>query len=104
MGFLSTVTSFIPGAKAISHIVTHIGKGIREEGLIGAFKVIAKGLSNDWALGLATLLIPGAGLACGIGFGALALADLGGALDLQSEKEGNNQGQPQAPQLELDWK
>lgn len=93
----------LPIITSVGHILGNIGQGIREEGLLGAAKVIGKGLSKDWILGLATAFIPplqGIAIAAGVA----AVADLTGILDLKSEKNGGQQGQEiQAPNFELDW-
>lgn len=81
MGLLN----LIPGYKALSHIVSNIGKGFREEGLMGALKVVGKGLSEDWALGIAAFLVPG-GQILGAATLAAAGGDLLGMFDLKSEK------------------
>lgn len=81
MGLLN----LIPGYTAVSHIVSNIGKGFREEGLIGALKVVGKGLSEDWALGIAACFIPGGQVLAGATLAA-AGGDLLGVFDLKSEK------------------
>lgn len=86
----------IPGYSALSHISGNLMKGLREDGLIGAVKVVAKGLSKDWALGLAALVIPGAQILAGATL-ASAGADLLGATKLRSER-GGEQRQQQQPE------
>lgn len=93
MGF--NPLKLIPGYTAINHIASNLFKGIREEGLMGALKVVGQGLSKDWALGIAAAFVPGGQVLTGITLGAAGL-DLVGALDLKSERRARQaEQQPQ---------
>lgn len=82
---------FIPGVNFISHTINHIGDGVREEGLVGVGKVLAKAYQEDIALSVA-VAASGVGTAAVVG-AELALfgADAMGALDLPSEAEAKAQ-------------
>ena len=98
MGLLSN----LPVISSVGYIVNNLGKGIREQGLLGAAKVLVKGISQDWALGILALFTPLAGAAA-VGLTAATVGDLVGVLDLPSEKKGNKDNQLQPPEFELAW-
>jgi hypothetical protein len=76
MGFLDTVTSFIPGWKTLEGVGKGIGKVFQGD-FKGALQAVGKGLSNDWGLTIATLFIPGLNAA-----GAARLAGVVGKLGI----------------------
>ncbi len=95
-----SIFNIIPGVSFVNHVIDNIGKGIREEGLMGAIKVVGKGLSKDWALGLVGMFIPGVNVAI---IGSVG-ADLLGFADLKSEgKGGKAEGALEPPNFEVNW-
>jgi len=75
------IKDWIPGANFVSHVWNNLGKGLKEEGLWGACKVIAKGLASDTALGVAAavLAIPATGGASLLAVGGLTAAGVASA-------------------------
>jgi hypothetical protein len=89
MGLLDTVTKFIPGFKTLEGVGKGIGKLFQGD-FKGAISAVGKGLSNDWGLGIATLLVPGLN-AIGIAqLGAVGL-DVVGAFGKDEEGKGRQQ-------------
>jgi hypothetical protein len=95
MGIIDSVLSVVPGYKTIKATA----KGLFEEGLTGAVKGLAKGLSQDWALGIACMLIPGAQPLAMAQLGCFA-ADMTGMLDLKSERQAQSYSSNQHQQVQ----
>lgn len=93
MGFLDTVTKFIPGFKTLEGVGKGIGKLFQGD-FKGAISAVGKGLSNDWGLGIATLVVPGLNTLGMVQLGAVA-GDIFGLFG----KDGEGQArQPEATQ------
>jgi hypothetical protein len=69
----------VPGYVTVNHVSRNLGEGVRQDGALGAAKVLAKGLSKDWALGLTAAVVPG-GQALSAATLAASTADTMGAL------------------------
>ena len=95
MGIIDSALSIVPGYTTLKSTA----KGLFEEGLTGAVKGLAKGLSQDWALGLACLVIPGAQPIAMAQLGCFA-ADMTGVLDLKSERQAQSYAQNQGQQVQ----
>lgn len=93
---------FIPGVNFISHTVKNLGKGIREEGLAGAGKVLLKAYQSDTALTVAAGLATGGAATAALIAGEVALfgADQMGMLDLPSEAAEKAAAEQQADGME----
>jgi hypothetical protein len=86
---------FIPGVNFVSHTINNLGQGIREEGLVGAGKVLAKAYQEDIALSVAAGVATGGATVVAAEV-ALFGADQMGMLDLPSEAAAKAAEQAQA--------
>ncbi len=98
------LSNFIPGLNTVKGLFKGAGKLLTGD-IGGAIKAVGKGLSNDWGLGIAAMLIPGVNVVAGVTFGALGTAQLGAiGLDLfgafGSEEEGQARQEESAQQLQ----
>jgi hypothetical protein len=101
LGVLDTVASVIPGYKTVKETA----KGFFEGGLSGAAKGLLRGFSNDWALGIAAMFVPGGQVVGLAQLGLWGTNALTGALDSKHEQAAQNhsQGQQQQQQSPGYW-